>query len=100
MCSRAEAFGRVTVEAMKLGLPVIGAARGATPELVRDGWNGLLYAHGDANELAGKIDRSIATARGDSGSGAMDSAGQPTRSRSRTTRATCSRCSAKWCRLR
>lgn len=57
MCSRAEAFGRVTVEAMKLGLPVIGANRGGTRELIRDEGTGLLYSHGDPSELAERIDR-------------------------------------------
>jgi glycosyltransferase involved in cell wall biosynthesis len=57
MCSRSEAFGRVTVEAMKLGLPVIGADRGGTPELVRDRETGLLYPHGDPSALAERIDR-------------------------------------------
>lgn len=57
MCSRSEAFGRVTVEAMKLGLPVIGADRGATRELIRDEGTGLLYAHGDPSGLAERIDR-------------------------------------------
>lgn len=57
MCSRSEAFGRVTVEAMKLGLPVIGANRGATRELIRDEGTGLLYSHGDPSQLAERIDR-------------------------------------------
>jgi glycosyltransferase involved in cell wall biosynthesis len=57
MCSRSEALGRVTVEAMKLGLPVIGAAAGATPELIRDGWNGLLYEPGDVKTLSDRIKR-------------------------------------------
>ncbi len=57
MCSRSEAFGRVTVEAMKLGLPVIGANRAATRELIRDEVTGLLYAHGDPSDLAERIDR-------------------------------------------
>jgi glycosyltransferase involved in cell wall biosynthesis len=57
MCSRSEAFGRVTVEAMKLGLPVIGANSGGTRELIQDGWNGLLYPTGDAAQLAERIDR-------------------------------------------
>jgi glycosyltransferase involved in cell wall biosynthesis len=52
MCSRSEAFGRITVEALKLGKPVIGAAGGATPELVRHGWNGFLYPPGNATALA------------------------------------------------
>lgn len=55
MCSRAEAFGRVTIEAMKLGKPVIGARSGATPELIRENFNGLLYAAGDPVELADRI---------------------------------------------
>jgi glycosyltransferase involved in cell wall biosynthesis len=45
MCSPHEAMGRVTVEAMLHGLPVIGFAGGATPELVKDGKNGFLYHH-------------------------------------------------------
>lgn len=55
MCSRYEAFGRVTVEAMKLGKPVIGAKSGGTEELIRDGFNGLLYTPKDHVELAEKI---------------------------------------------
>jgi glycosyltransferase involved in cell wall biosynthesis len=42
MCSRDEAFGRVSIEAMKLGLPVIGIASGGTTEIVVDGRSGLL----------------------------------------------------------
>jgi glycosyltransferase involved in cell wall biosynthesis len=57
MCSRSEAFGRVTVEAMKFGLPVIGANSGGTRELIREGWNGLLYPSGDPAALAERIDR-------------------------------------------
>ncbi|MHB1836470.1 MAG: glycosyltransferase, partial [Solirubrobacteraceae bacterium] len=52
MCSQSEALGRVTVEAMKLGRPVTGAAGGATPELVRHGFNGFLYRPGDPDDLA------------------------------------------------
>lgn len=55
MCSRSEAFGLVTVEAMKLGKPVIGARSGATPELIQDGVTGLLYEPGDPADLAAKI---------------------------------------------
>ncbi len=59
MCSRREAFGRVTVEAMKLGKPVVGAASGGTLELVRPGWNGLLYRPGDPEDLAARIEELI-----------------------------------------
>jgi glycosyltransferase involved in cell wall biosynthesis len=55
VCSRAEAFGRVTIEAMKTGKPVIGADAGGTSELIKDGFNGLLYKPGDYKELALKI---------------------------------------------
>ena len=55
MCSRYDAFGRVTVEAMKLGKPVIGAKSGGTTELISEGFNGLLYTSGDHMELTGKI---------------------------------------------
>ncbi len=42
MFSRAEAFGRTTVEAMSLGRPVVALRRGASPELIADGVTGLL----------------------------------------------------------
>jgi glycosyltransferase involved in cell wall biosynthesis len=55
VCSRREAFGRSTVEGMKLGKPVIGARSGGTTEIVQEGETGLLYTPGDAQELATKI---------------------------------------------
>lgn len=55
MCSRSEAFGRVTVEAMLLGRPVVGTRSGGTTELVEEGFNGLLYTPGDDEELADKL---------------------------------------------
>jgi len=55
MCSRMEAFGRVTVEAMLAGKPVIGARSGGTRELIRENFNGLLYTPGNYLELAEKI---------------------------------------------
>lgn len=57
MCSRMEAFGRVTVEAMKHGTPVIGARSGGTAEIIHDGFNGYLYTPGDARGLAERIER-------------------------------------------
>jgi glycosyltransferase involved in cell wall biosynthesis/CheY-like chemotaxis protein len=57
MCSRMEAFGRVTVEAMKHGIAVIGARSGGTSEVIRDGFNGYLYTPGDAHDLANKIEQ-------------------------------------------
>lgn len=56
MCSPCEAFGRVTLEAMAAGKPVIGARGGGTPEMINDGYNGLLYSPGSHSELADKIE--------------------------------------------
>lgn len=55
MCSRCEAFGRVTVEAMKLGLIVVGSNTGGTLDIVQHDVNGLLYESGDVQDLATKI---------------------------------------------
>lgn len=57
ICSIGESSSRVTVEAMKLGKPVIGAASGGVHENIRDGWNGLLYPPGDVAQLAERIER-------------------------------------------
>jgi glycosyltransferase involved in cell wall biosynthesis len=54
-CSRGESFGRVTVEAMKLGRPVVGADSAGTRELIQDGVTGFLYRLGDPEDLARKI---------------------------------------------
>ncbi|OAN37605.1 glycosyltransferase family 4 protein [Mycolicibacterium iranicum] len=52
MCSECEAFGRVTVEAMRAGLPVCGTDSGGTPEIIEPGAAGLLSPAGDAHALA------------------------------------------------
>ena len=55
MCSRMEAFGRVTVEAMRLGRAVIGARSGGTTELICDGETGLLFEVANPTDLAQKM---------------------------------------------
>jgi glycosyltransferase involved in cell wall biosynthesis len=55
LCSKSEAFGRVIVEAMATGTPVIGTSTGGVGEVVVESWNGLLYTPGDFAELAEKI---------------------------------------------
>lgn len=56
MCSKSEAFGRTTIEAMLFGLPVIGANSGATSEIITDGKTGLLYKSGNFIDLANKVE--------------------------------------------
>lgn len=57
MCSRSEAFGRVTAEYMMAGLAVIASGAGANPELIRDGVDGVLYAQGSPESLGKAIGR-------------------------------------------
>jgi glycosyltransferase involved in cell wall biosynthesis len=50
-----QGFPSLALHAMSEGCPVIGAAAGALPELVRDGENGLLFRPGDAGALSEQI---------------------------------------------
>jgi len=50
-----EPFGRVIVEAMALGKPVVGARAGGVTEIMVDGETGLLFTPGDAEGLAESI---------------------------------------------
>jgi len=56
VCSKNEAFGRVTIEAMMSMIPVIGANTGGTKELIQDGFNGMTYIQGNYKDLADKIE--------------------------------------------
>jgi glycosyltransferase involved in cell wall biosynthesis len=54
-CSiRPEPFGRVIVEAMGAGTPVIAARAGGVVEIIQHGENGLLYEPGDLEDLSSK----------------------------------------------
>jgi glycosyltransferase involved in cell wall biosynthesis len=55
--SRGECFGRVTVEAMAMGVPTLGTAAGGTAEIIEDGVSGLLYPAGREGQavLASKL---------------------------------------------
>ena len=55
--SRYEELGRVNVEGMAMGLPVVATRIGGIPELVRDQVNGLLVQPEDPRELSIAIDR-------------------------------------------
>ena len=55
IASKAEAFGRVTVEYMLSGLLVIASDTGANTELIEDGKNGLIYPYKDIDGLTARL---------------------------------------------
>lgn len=55
ICSRSEAFGRVLIEAMCFGAPVVAGASGAMPELITHRETGLLYELGNPESLAENV---------------------------------------------
>ena len=52
-----EPFGQVVVEGMAAGLPVIASGEGGPAEIITDGVDGVLYAPGDIEGLAGHLGR-------------------------------------------
>ena len=58
--SLSEGLGRVVVEAMLLGAPVIGSRVGGIPDLIRDGENGYLVEAGNEAELEAALRRIFA----------------------------------------
>ena len=56
MCSEWEALGRVTIEYMKLGIPVIGADSGTTSSLITHDLNGLVYELRNPTSLADQVE--------------------------------------------
>lgn len=63
VASKAEAFGRVTIESMRSSNPVIGADTGATSELIIDGRTGFLYELGNIKQLADRMSSFISNPR-------------------------------------
>ena len=53
--SSEEGFGRVLLEAMDVGTPVIGTRIGGIPEIIEHGTNGLLVDYGDIEALKKSI---------------------------------------------
>jgi glycosyltransferase involved in cell wall biosynthesis len=57
LCSRAEPFGNVLLEAMSLKKPIIAARSGGNPEIVEEGVTGLLFDPFDVEALAEAMQR-------------------------------------------
>ena len=55
VCSRFESYGRIIIEALKCGLPVIAPNKPFAQEFIKEGYNGYLYTRDDVAELAWKI---------------------------------------------
>ena len=55
LCTHTEGLALSVLEAMAQGVPIVATAVGGMPELIVEGETGLLHAHGDDAELAGKI---------------------------------------------
>lgn len=52
MCSDNESFGMVTIEAMALGTPVVGAKAAGTKEIINNNKYGYFYESGNVNDMA------------------------------------------------
>ncbi len=50
-----EQLGRVLIEAMACGVPVIGSSSGEIPNVIRKTGGGLIFQEGDTEDLAAKI---------------------------------------------
>lgn len=53
--SHGEAFGRVSLEAMACGKPVVGPRAGGSLDLIEDGSNGRFFEPRDADDFAAKV---------------------------------------------
>jgi glycosyltransferase involved in cell wall biosynthesis len=59
LASQNEGFGRVVVESMAAGVPVVASSVGAITEIIRHEKDGLLFVQGDSKDLAIKVEKLI-----------------------------------------
>lgn len=57
--SKSETFGRVLLEAMQVGTPVIATNTGGIPEIIKHEINGLLVNYGDNEKLISEITKGL-----------------------------------------
>jgi glycosyltransferase involved in cell wall biosynthesis len=57
LASRTEAMGRVLLEAMAAGRPIIASNVGGVPHYISDDDNGLIFSSGNVEDLAAKMVR-------------------------------------------
>lgn len=55
-----EPFGRIVIEAMACGVPVVAANAGGITEIIADGDGGLLYEMGNVNAMSSAVSRLLA----------------------------------------
>jgi len=55
--SAGEPFGRIVIESMAAGKPVVGVRAGAVPELIENGGTGFLVEPGDARAMAKTVSK-------------------------------------------
>jgi len=60
LASRCEGMGRVLIEAMAAGVPLIGSDIGGIPHIIRDGENGFLFPSGDSHALESRLRQLLA----------------------------------------
>ena len=60
--SDTETLGFVAMESMASGVPVVGANAGGIPEVIQDGWNGLMFAPEDQEEFSTQLERLVSDA--------------------------------------